>query len=242
VVAIVWNPSSESEQLLVSFLASGRKESSGMPIVALTGFVVFALLAFGLRGWIHHRRTGTTGFVGVTGAVASVEWFGGVLFAVAILAGFAAPVLQLAGLISPNAWMESGLSHAAGIGLFAVGLAATLWAQFAMGESWRIGVNTGERTQLIDGGPFRWVRNPIFTAMVTATAGLCLLVPNVAAFFALAALIAALEIQVRLVEEPYLAAAHGESYLRYARRTGRFIPGVGRLEIEGFPATTQPGR
>ena len=210
-----------------------------MPIVAFTGFVVFALLAFGLRGWIHYRRTGTTGFVGISGAIGSVEWVGGALFAIAMLAGFAAPVVQLAGLTSPNAWMENEASHAAGIGLFTVGLVATLWAQFAMGESWRIGVNAGERTRLVDGGPFRWVRNPIFTAMTLATAGLCLLVPNIVAFLALVMLIAALEIQVRLVEEPYLAGTHGEAYLRYARDTGRFIPGIGRLETKAFPAATQ---
>jgi protein-S-isoprenylcysteine O-methyltransferase Ste14 len=40
--------------------------------------------------------------------------------------------------------------------------------------------------------------------------------------------IASLEIQVRRVEEPYLLATHGEAYRRYASRTGRFVPGLGR--------------
>jgi len=34
--------------------------------------------------------------------------------------------------------------------------------------------------------------------------------------------------QVRL-EERHLVALHGDAYLRYASRTGRFLPGVGRL-------------
>ena len=43
------------------------------------------------------------------------------------------------------------------------------------------------------------------------------------------AFLLALEIQVRLVEEPYLLAIHGEAYRAYAAVTGRFVPGVGRL-------------
>jgi protein-S-isoprenylcysteine O-methyltransferase Ste14 len=45
----------------------------------------------------------------------------------------------------------------------------------------------------------------------------------------LVAFLAGLEIQVRLVEEPYLIRVHGDAYRTYAARTGRFVPGVGRL-------------
>ena len=86
-----------------------------------------------------------------------------------------------------------------------------------------------ERTKLVASGPFRWVRNPIFTAMTVATAGIALLVPNVASLFALAALLLGLELHVRHVEEPYLTRVHGGDYLRYASDTGRFLPGIGRL-------------
>ena len=45
-----------------------------------------------------------------------------------------------------------------------------------------------------------------------------------------AALLVALEIQVRAVEEPYLLRTHGDAYRRYAAATGRFVPGIGRIE------------
>ena len=201
-----------------------------MPVVAIAGFVLFSALAFGLRAWIHYRRTGTTGFVGLSGTPGSIEWFGGVLFAVALFAAFLAPVLQLAGVVAPSARLDRAALHNAGLVLFALGLVGTLWAQLAMGDSWRVGVDANARTKLVDSGPFRWVRNPIFTARTQATVGLVLLTPNVVAFFALATLVCALEIHVRLVEEPYLTAVHGESYLGYARHTGRFVPGVGTLD------------
>jgi protein-S-isoprenylcysteine O-methyltransferase Ste14 len=38
------------------------------------------------------------------------------------------------------------------------------------------------------------------------------------------------ELQVRLIEEPYLLATHGGTYQRYAATTGRFVPGIGRLK------------
>jgi protein-S-isoprenylcysteine O-methyltransferase Ste14 len=43
----------------------------------------------------------------------------------------------------------------------------------------------------------------------------------------LALLVAALEVQVRGVEEPYLRATHGASYRRYEQTAGRFLPGLG---------------
>ena len=95
-----------------------------------------------------------------------------------------------------------------------------------MGRSWRIGVEESERTELITRRPFAVVRNPIFAAMIPASLGMALMVPNIAA---LLFLVAAIELQVRFVEEPYLIRTHGQTYLDYASRTGRFVPNVGRL-------------
>jgi hypothetical protein len=66
--------------------------------------------------------------------------------------------------------------------------------------------------------------------------GLALLVPNVVALAAFLALVAALELQVRLVEEPYLMRTHGKGYLLYASRVGRFVPGVGKLKARSEPS------
>lgn len=206
--------------------------------LALGGYALFMLLAFGLRTWVHYRRTGATGFAGITGRPGSAEWSGGVLFVVALAAGVAAPTLQLAGLIAPHPALTTPAVRSIGVILYLAGIIGTLWAQFAMGDSWRIGVDAGARTALVASGPFRWVRNPIFTAMSAATLGLALVVPNVVALLAVVALAVALEIQVRLVEEPYLMQAHGEDYRRYAAGTGRFLPGIGRLPGEPFASVS----
>ena len=41
-------------------------------------------------------------------------------------------------------------------------------------------------------------------------------------------LVAAVQLQVRVVEEPYLRRVHGRVYRGYAARVGRFVPGLGR--------------
>ena len=65
--------------------------------------------------------------------------------------------------------------------------------------------------------------------MVVTAAGLTVMVPNVIAVVGFTALLVALELQFRGVEEPYLCGAHGDAYRAYAARVGRFIPGLGRL-------------
>ena len=201
-----------------------------MPRLALFGLALFFAVAFGLRTWIHWRRTGSTGFRGISGAVGSAEWVGGVAFVVALVGAICAPLAQLAGWVAPLAALDHPFAHGIGVALAAAGIAMTLWSQLAMGDSWRVGVDASERTALVLAGPFRWVRNPIFTAMTAGLAGLALLTPNAVAAVALLAMIVALQLQVRLVEEPYLLRTHGAAYRDYAARAGRFVPGVGRLE------------
>ncbi|WP_247828651.1 methyltransferase family protein [Arthrobacter antioxidans] len=84
-------------------------------------------------------------------------------------------------------------------------------------------------TDLVTTGLFALVRNPVFTAMLTAKTGMALLVPTPVGAAALACLVLAVEIQVRRVEEPYLNLAHPHAYPRYAATVGRFLPGIGRL-------------
>jgi protein-S-isoprenylcysteine O-methyltransferase Ste14 len=199
-----------------------------MPRTALAGYLVFGLLAFGWRSWLQWRRTGSTGLRGLGGSPGSFEWLGGALFVAAIVAGPLAPVLALRGDVAPLVAIPPALALVAGGGLYLAGLAGTIWSQLAMGDSWRIGVRDDERTALVTCGPYRTIRNPIYSFMVVALVGLALLTPNGVALLAVAILIVALEIQVKLVEEPHLERAHGEAYRRYRARTWRFVPGVGR--------------
>ena len=199
-----------------------------MASLALALYVLYLAVAFGLRTVIQVRRTGSTGFHGVGGRPGSAEWLAGVGFAVALILAVAAPVLALVDVVEPIGALDRSTLHVAGVILAVLGIAATFSAQLAMGTSWRIGVDPAERTELVTSGPFAVVRNPIFAAMLPTALGLVLLVPSWVAIVGLVGLAVALELQVRVVEEPYLLRSQGERYARYAARVGRFVPGVGR--------------
>jgi protein-S-isoprenylcysteine O-methyltransferase Ste14 len=197
--------------------------------LALILYGLYLGLAFGLRTLIQLRRTGSTGFHGLGGRPGSAEWIAGVGFTLALLLGAVAPVLALLNVVEPIAALDTAAAHIAGLTLALAGIGATFYAQVAMGTSWRIGVDPEERTELVTSGPFALVRNPIFAAMLPTALGLTLLVPSWVALAGLAGLVLALELQVRVIEEPYLLRAHGGAYADYAARVGRFFPSVGRL-------------
>jgi len=202
-----------------------------MPVVALGLFAVFCVLGFGWRSWEQRRRTGSTGFKGVSGRVVSVEWFAGVGFVAALAAAVIAPVLQLIGLVTPVDVLRAPVIQTAGIAITVAGIAATVYAQLDMGDSWRIGMDPSETTTLVRSGAFGWVRNPIFTAMITFGFGIALVTPNLVAIAGFVLLVATIELQVRVVEEPYLLSKHGDAYRDYLASVGRFVPGVGRASV-----------
>ena len=210
-----------------------------MTTAAPTLYVVALVVLFGVRSWVQHRRTGSAGFHGISGTPADAGWWGGVLFVVAMVAGLAGPLLAVTGTVPAHPPLAL---QAEGLVVALAGFAATLAAQTGLGTSWRIGVDPGERTDLVTTGVFAHVRNPIFTAMVAAQAGVVLVVPTWVGVAALAALVAAVQLQVRAVEEPYLLATHGSSYRDYAAVTGRFVPGMGRITAPERPIERSPQR
>src|SRR5690349_4008804 len=104
-----------------------------LPVMSLTLFTVFGALGFGWRSWEQRRRTGSTGFKGVSGRPGSVEWFAGVGFVAALVLALVAPVLQLLGLVSPVSVFHAPWIQTAGIVIAVLGIGATVYAQLDMG-------------------------------------------------------------------------------------------------------------
>jgi protein-S-isoprenylcysteine O-methyltransferase Ste14 len=198
-----------------------------MASLALVVYALWFVLAFGIRTAVHHRRTGDSGWRGVSGRVGTAEWFAGVSFAVALAIGVLAPVAEMAGL---NRLSNNSTLRWVGFAGALAGVAATVAAQLSMRDSWRIGVDRAETTELRTSGAFAVVRNPIFSAMVLTAVGLTLMVLNVVSLLGLVALLIAVELQVRVVEEPYLRSVHGAPYARYEERVGRFVPRLNKSE------------
>ena len=197
-----------------------------MAVLALVLIAAWLLLVVGLRTFIQIRRTGGVGsrFRDRPG---SPQWWARLLSGLGFACAVAAPLAELAGL-EPIAVLDRTPVRAAGAALAVLGIAATFAAQLALGASWRADVDPDKYAALVTTGPFRLVRNPIFTATTATWIGLALIVPNLFAAVMLVTFFTALEIQVRLVEEPFLYRVHGTAYEQYATRTGRFLPWIGR--------------
>jgi protein-S-isoprenylcysteine O-methyltransferase Ste14 len=197
--------------------------------VAVAIYIVGGTLIFGWRVWRHRRRTGSTGLRGISGRLGPAEWFGGVGFIVAMIIAVTAPVLQLAGVVGPLPFLRAIGIQVAGIPIAVVGIIGTAYAQMAMGNSWRIGVDDRETTALVRSGVFGLVRNPIYVGMFVFWLGTTLIAPNAVVIAGYGLLVVSIEVQVRLVEEPYLRTVHGERYREYTSTVGRFAPGLGLI-------------
>ena len=202
-----------------------------MPKLTLALWLLYLAISLGLRILIQVRMTGRTGFVLSRERSSPLQLFASALFVGSLFAGLASPLLALVfpshRMWAPLIWTGSPTLAAVGGAVYLAGVALAFTAQLTLGPSWRIGVDPNERTELIMQGAFRVVRNPIFTALFATSLGLAMLCSTPLAWFSCAVQLIALEIQVRRVEEPYLARVHGEAYRRYAARVGRFLPGIG---------------
>jgi len=198
-----------------------------MPALALLAYLMFVMVAFGWRSWWQYRSTGDLGVRLPEGT--GVDRLASLLLVAGVLLAPLACVLAWLDPAGPERPFARPVAHALGLAAFGLGFALTVLAQLQMGESWRIGVSPEERTALVTDGLFGQVRNPIFSAMLVALVGLVLLVPHWASALALGCGWLGIELQVRLIEEPYLLRTHADLYRDYARSVGRFVPGLGRL-------------
>jgi protein-S-isoprenylcysteine O-methyltransferase Ste14 len=200
-----------------------------MAKLAAAMLVVFFGLASLVRIAIQLRRTGKTGLIGLRRDAGLFDWLSGILFVGGMAMAVVSLCLVLRDDLEPIDALDVDLLHGIGIALAALGGLAVFGAQLGMGASWRIGVSDDQGTDLVTGGWFSIIRNPIYTSMVAGWTGFALMVPTWLGFAAVMVIAVGLELQVRAVEEPYLVRTHGREYERYAERVGRFVPGVGRL-------------
>jgi protein-S-isoprenylcysteine O-methyltransferase Ste14 len=118
--------------------------------------------------------------------------------------------------------------QAAGLGLWALGIAVGLWAARAIGGYGAVSGVTLDH-QLVNDGPYRYVRHPIYTALIAIAVGTALVYRSylllvVAAFSVFAHLWWATA-EEKLLNSP---EGLGDAYRAYASRTGRFLPRLRR--------------
>jgi protein-S-isoprenylcysteine O-methyltransferase Ste14 len=122
----------------------------------------------------------------------------------------------------PIKQLDTSIIKFTGLTLLFISLLWTVIAQVHMKNSWRIGIDTNTKTELVTTGLFSISRNPIFFGMILSLAGLFLTTPNaLTAIFLIVGYIL-IQIQIRL-EEEFLTKEHGQAYLNYKQKVRRLI-------------------
>tara|TARA_B100001093_G_scaffold392221_1_gene378747 strand:+ start:1097 stop:1423 length:327 start_codon:yes stop_codon:yes gene_type:complete len=94
-----------------------------------------------------------------------------------------------------------------------------------LGNAWAISVNESTTNQLIESGPYRHVRHPIYALQWLIIFGSFLACPSIALLVSLAILTVAMHKKATF-EESALSAIFNEDYRSYMSRTGRFLPSL----------------
>ncbi len=114
-----------------------------------------------------------------------------------------------------------------GVGLVLLLIPFIVSAQRALGRNVSPTVITHEDHELVTDGPYRWIRNPLYTAGATLFTGLGLI--SASAFLLVGGLVSLVLVAIRLpTEEAELEKRFGQAYRDYVRRTGRFLPRLRR--------------
>jgi protein-S-isoprenylcysteine O-methyltransferase Ste14 len=179
--------------------------------VVFWGWIVFEL-------WVFMRERGT--------ARDSTRDRGSTFFVIIILGVGIALGLNLPHM-APQFNIRSFFAgfFALGIVLVLAGILFRFWAIQTLGRFFRTRVMIQEHHQLITSGPYKYLRNPSYTAILILLIGFGLGIGNwlsVLVFFAAGVIVYAS--RIALVEERALAAQFGQEFQDYKKKTWALIP------------------
>ena len=120
----------------------------------------------------------------------------------------------------PVAFFESQML--AGSIVIACGAALSCWALLYF-RSWRFRARVDVGHELATGGPFRFLRHPIYMALNLLALGTALWIPTLTVWAALVFIVVVSDLRAR-AEEALLHRSFGEHYGSYCSRTRRFMP------------------
>lgn len=114
-----------------------------------------------------------------------------------------------------------------GLGTILHGVVLRQYAVRTLGDGFDLEVSVDSEDEVVDSGPYRWVRHPSYTGALLSLVGVGLTVGNwLSIAVALVAGIAGYGYRIR-VEERALRDTLGERYAAYASRTPyRLVPGI----------------
>jgi len=200
------------------------------PFVLLLGLTVFALFSGGSRG-------SSTVLVASLYVIYQVLLTSFYLMAVILLlvrdpakgrsAGVAPRIAAYVGTFLPFLFVIAGGSGVSdemalfAVALMAIGMSFTVYSLIALGRSF--GVEPTVRT-LVQHGPYRHIRNPLYVGEMITLIGTVWFAPSVPKVVILLA-VGAIQVY-RAIQEEQLLEEHIPEFAAYKLQTKRFVPGL----------------
>lgn len=121
----------------------------------------------------------------------------------------------------PGGWVRYWIA----VFLIVAGMLFSVWARVTLGRNWSARVTIKDGHELIERGPYRHIRHPIYTGMLIALLGTGLAAGRL--YGALAFVIAAVSLgrKARL-EERWMMREFADRYAQYCRRSWALVPWV----------------
>ncbi len=105
------------------------------------------------------------------------------------------------------------------------GVMFAIWARIYLGRNRSASVTLKQEHELIRGGPYRFVRHPIYSGMLLAFAGVVLAVDRMQALIGFAIVFLAFLRKSR-IEDRLMTERLGDPYRTYKAETKAIVPGV----------------
>ena len=144
-----------------------------------------------------------------------------------------APFLAIRGGL--QIWTNPPLLAWAMLLVVVAGIALCWWARLHLGRLWSAEVTRKEGHRVVDTGPYRLVRHPIYSGFIVMDLGLALLCGSALALVGVAVIALGLSIKARLEEEFLCDELGAAAYRSYKARTPMLVPRLARR-----PAAQEP--
>jgi protein-S-isoprenylcysteine O-methyltransferase Ste14 len=110
-----------------------------------------------------------------------------------------------------------------GVVLGALSLVLYTWSRTSLGKEWSSYLQIREKHHLVTTGPYRWIRHPIYLAMMGFLTGITIITANY--FLIVFLLISIVDLSLRIPkEEQMMIEEFGDEYKTYMQRTGGLLP------------------
>jgi protein-S-isoprenylcysteine O-methyltransferase Ste14 len=125
----------------------------------------------------------------------------------------------------PIAIRRTVLSDPLGVAVCVMGLFVAIWSRKTLGAEWSRDVELKQEHKLVERGPYRLIRHPIYTGHLLMGLGTAIASGSLVAFAGLASFVAGFWIKLNQ-EERLLVRAFPDQYPAYKARAKALIPYV----------------